>query len=106
MDYKKNHKLKLPNYFRPLFWSYNFSLISPQKNKQRIIINTINYGRWKHWKWIIEKYGKEGVKTFVENTPETEFRPRALKLITLLLGIKKLKYASRSDYIRTKKNFR
>ena len=96
--------LNLPLFFKPLFWSYKFSSINPQKNKKTIIINTINYGRWKHWLWIIKFYGRQEVKKIIEETPKTEFRAPALKLISLLLGIKRLKYASRSDYIRSQKN--
>ena len=95
---------KLPPFFKSIFWSYNFSLIDPIKNKRRIIINTINYGKWEHWHWIINRYGKREVKKNIEETPQSEFRPPALKLISLLLDIKKLKYASRSDYVRAKKN--
>ncbi|PJB09292.1 hypothetical protein CO121_00770 [bacterium (Candidatus Gribaldobacteria) CG_4_9_14_3_um_filter_36_15] len=94
---------KLPLFFKPLFWSYKFSSIDPQRDKKRIIINTINYGNWKHWCWITKFYGKGKVKKIIEETPRTEFRAPALKLISLLLGIKKLKYASRSDYIGSQK---
>jgi hypothetical protein len=96
---------KLPSFFKPLFWSYKFSSINAERDKRRIIINTINYGRWVHWLWIIKYYGKKEVKKIIKETPKTEFREPALKLISLLLGIKKLKYVSRSAYISSKKNF-
>lgn len=97
-------KTQLPSFFKPLFWSYKFSSIDPQGNKRRIIIDTINYGNWRHWLWVIRAYGKREVKRIIEETPKTEFRGPALKLICLLLDIKKLKYASRSDYIKSQKN--
>lgn len=100
----KTRNSKLPLFFKPLFWSYKFPLMDPQKNKKRIIIDTINYGGWKHWVWIIKFYGEKEVKRIIEETPRTEFRAPALKLISLLLGIKNLKYASRSDYLRSQKN--
>lgn len=40
----KTRNLNLPLFFKPLFWSYKFPLMDPQKNKKRIIIDTINYG--------------------------------------------------------------
>jgi len=100
----KTRSLKLPQFFKPLFWSYKFSCIDPEKDKRTIIVNTINYGDWKHWVWIMKFYGKQEVKRIIEETPQTEFRPPALKLISLLLGVKKLKYASRSDYIKSQKD--
>ncbi len=95
---------KLPSIFKSLFWPYKFSSIDPEKHKKTIILHTINYGRWEHWQWIIKNYGRENVKKIIEETPASEFRPRALKLISLLLKIKKLKYATRSDKIRAEKN--
>ncbi|MGC9031761.1 MAG: DUF6922 domain-containing protein [Minisyncoccia bacterium] len=99
-----NKKLKLPLFLKPLFWSYKFSSIDPKRDKRRVIINIINYGKWKHWLWMIKFYGRKTVKKIVEESPASEFRAPALKLICLLLNIKKLKYASRSDYIRSQKN--
>lgn len=99
-------KTKLPKDFKYLFWSYNFSKIDTEEDIERIIINTINYGNWKHWQWLINYYGQTRVKKIIENTPISEFRGRALKLISLLLNIKKMKYASRGAKIRAEKNIR
>jgi len=101
---KTKQKLRLPEFFSPLLWSYDFSSIDLERDKKRIIINTINYGRWKHWQWIVSHYGNKEVKQFIENTPMSEFRPGALKLASILLGIENLKYASRSDKLKKTKN--
>lgn len=99
------NKRKLPKSFKFLLWSYKFDEIDPEKDKQIIIINTINYGDWQHWQWIIKRYGRKQVKQFLINTPMSTFFQRPLDLMSLLLGIKKFKYASRSDYIKAKRNF-
>jgi len=96
--------LKLPAFFKPLFWSYEFSSLDPKVHEKRIVADTINYGSWKHWLWIVKFYGRNGVKKIIEEMSQTEFRKSALKLISILLGIKEIKYASRSDYIRRQKN--
>lgn len=90
----------LPSYFRPVFWSYEISRLRIDRDKRRIVIDTINYGGWRHWKWLFETYGKEVVGGIVQAAPATEFRPRALRLASLILAIKKSKYASRSAYAR------
>ena len=102
---KTKQKLRLPKFFLPLLWAYDFSFINIEKDKKRIIINTINYGQWKHWQWIVKNYRKEQVKQIIQNTPISEFRLRALKLISILLKIKNLKYVSRSDKLRKAKFF-
>ena len=101
---KTKQKLRLPEFFSPLLWSYDFFSIDLERDKQRIVINTINYGQWKHWQWIVRYYGEKNIKQFIENTPISEFRPRALKLVSILLEIKDLKYESRSDKLKKTKN--
>lgn len=97
-------KKKLPKDFKYLFWSYDFSKIDPEEDIERIIINTVNYGNWRHWQWLINYYGQKRVKEIIKNTPVSEFRERALKLISLLLKIKRMKYASRGAKIRAEKH--
>ena len=100
---RKNTR-KLPEDFKYLLWSYDFSRIDIDEDKDRIIINTINYGGWKHWQWIFKHYGVEEMKKIIENIPASEFRQRALRLVCLLLKIRKIKYASRGIKIRAEKN--
>ncbi len=99
-------KTKLPKDFKYLLWSYDFSKIDPEEDIETIIINTINYGNWEHWQWLINYYGQERVKEIIKDTPITEFRERAFKLASLLLKIKKMKYVSRGAKIRAEKNIR
>jgi len=91
---------KIPSFFKPVFWSYDFKTLDADKDKRRVIINTVNYGNWQHWLWIMKNYDRGQIKEIIKNTPLTEFRPGALKLISILIGIRKLKYASRDAYIR------
>ncbi|MFH1427969.1 MAG: hypothetical protein ABIG60_05610 [Patescibacteria group bacterium] len=101
----KTKKTKLPLFFKPLFWWCKFESIDPEVSRKLIIVQAVSRGDWEHWNWIINYYGKERLKRIITEIPASEFRQRALKLICLILGIKKLKYASRSDYIRAKKGF-
>ena len=43
-----------------------------------------------------DQYSQKEIRKIIEETPITEFRSRALKLISLLLSIKHFKYVSRS----------
>jgi len=101
---KNIQRSKLPESFRYLLWSYRFPEVDPEEDKERIIVNTINYGNWKHWQWIVNYYGAAEVKRTIENLPASEFRPSVLKLLSLLLKIKRMKYATRSAKIRAEKN--
>ncbi|MCX6790891.1 MAG: hypothetical protein NTV62_01710 [Candidatus Gribaldobacteria bacterium] len=106
MDTKNTKKIKkLPEDFKMLMWGYDFDKIDPEQAKELIIINTLNYGSWRQWKWLVENYGLLELKKIIENTPKSEFRNyRALSLISLILGIKKMKYENRGIKIQAKGN--
>lgn len=87
----------LPEFFRPLFWSYNFETIDPLEQKKLVIIDTINYGDLKHWRWLKENYGEEVIREVLENIPATELRPRAGRLAELLFNFH-LNYAPRGAH--------
>ena len=50
----RKKKTKLPKDFKPLLWNYDFSKIDPEEDIERIIINTVNYGNWKRWQWLVK----------------------------------------------------
>lgn len=85
----------LPEFFKPLMWSYDFNSLDLNKNKKSIIINTINYGDLKHWRWIINYYGKNEIKNVLQNIPAWELRNRVRKLVSLIFSLQNLNYASR-----------
>jgi hypothetical protein len=89
-------KLNLPVFFKPLFWSYNFSQLDADNDKKLIIIQTINYGSLKHWRWIKKFYGREVIRNVLQKVPGSELRSRALYLAGLLFKVEKFNYAPRS----------
>ncbi|MBM4177288.1 hypothetical protein FJ208_00585 [Candidatus Gribaldobacteria bacterium] len=85
-------------------WSYDFSKIDPEKHKERIIINTINYGDWKQWQWLFNYYGKKQLKKIIPEIPKSEFRNfKALFVASLILGIYKMKYENRGIKIQAER---
>jgi len=95
---------KLPSFFKPLFWGYDFNSIDSARNKNLIIVNTLNYGDLKQWRWLIKRYGRNNLKKIISLIPKSEFRKDVVKLIELLFDVKEFKYASRSSKIRAEKN--
>ena len=90
---KKNRSL--PDFFKPLLWSYDFSEINLEEHKETIIVNAINYGDLKHWRWIIKNYGRDAVADILRKIPATELRPRVLRLASIIVSIKDFNYAPR-----------
>lgn len=85
----------LPIFFKPILWSYNFSKIDSARNKKTIIVNTINYGDLKHWKWLAKYYGIKEVQNELKEISASEFRPPALKLASILFSVNTFNYAPR-----------
>lgn len=77
----------LPQSFKPLLWSYDFSRINPKKDKKLIIINTINYGDLEQWRWLIRTYGKKEIKDILEHVPASEIRRHVHRLVSLIFNV-------------------
>ncbi|PJA88564.1 MAG: hypothetical protein CO139_02545 [Candidatus Moranbacteria bacterium CG_4_9_14_3_um_filter_36_9] len=85
----------LPKLFRSILWSYDFNSIDLEKDRKTIIVNAINYGNLKHWRWISGYYGQEIIKGTLESVPVTEIRSRAAFLASIIFSINKFNYACR-----------
>ncbi|MDO8633659.1 MAG: hypothetical protein Q8O97_02610 [bacterium] len=85
---KEEKAKELPQFFQPILWSYDFMYVDPQKDKRAIIVNALNYGDLKHWRWISQFYGKVEVQKFLGDISPSEIRPRVRHLVALLFHIK------------------
>jgi hypothetical protein len=52
MDNTGPSQTRLPPFFKPILWSYNFAALDPETHKKAIS------GDLSHWQWIIAYYGK------------------------------------------------
>lgn len=96
MNGVKNNS-KLPEFFRPLFWSYDFDSLDLEKNSKTIVLNAINYGDLKHWRWLKDYYGKSAIVWILENISATELKQRTGRLVEILFNIK-LNHAPRGAH--------
>jgi len=74
----------MPDSFKSVLWSYDFSSCDPWKMKNTIIKNTISYGNLEHWRWIKSFYGAENVKRALDDVSGTSIRSSARKLADLM----------------------
>ena len=74
-----SQKTRLPGNLRPLFWSYRFEELEPEKDEKTIIIQLINYGSLTHWRWLVRQYGTAKVTKIHQSIPATEIKPRTLR---------------------------
>lgn len=85
----------LPEFFKPLLWSYDISQIDVERDKKMIIVNAVNYGDLCHWRWLVQTYGKEEVSNVISRIPVTELRPRVRRLAAIFFSVKNFNYAPR-----------
>lgn len=84
---------KLPSLFRPLLWSLSWKDIDIEEDKEDIIVNTVNYGNLKHWKWLLKTYGEKTIKQVLQNRLESEFHPESRNLAKVLFSVTRFRHA-------------
>lgn len=89
---------QLPQTFRPLLWSYDFDELDPDRHKKTIISAVIRYGRLREWRWIIDHYGREEIKSVLAETPASSLRPSLKKLLELVFDITPSNHAPRGAH--------
>ena len=88
----------IPQSFRSLMWSYDFDRIDPKKHKTAIIIQAINYGTLREWRWLADTYGRGTVREVLSTVPANSLRPRARRLASLVFGADDFNYAPRGTH--------
>lgn len=87
-----------PETLRPLFWSYDFSRIDLDRHRKTIIVQVLNYGTFSQWRWLIETYGRDTVRTILGQIPATEIKPRTHRLASLVFDVSRFNYAPRGSH--------
>lgn len=77
--------VKLPEIFRSVLWSYDFDKCDPEKMKNTIITNSVNYGDFSHWQWIRSFYGDKAINDQLHKMPMS-FREPVRKLAELFFS--------------------
>ena len=94
--YTRKSHAGLPEMFRPIMWSYRFEDIDADKHREEIIVNTVNFGSLRHWRWLINHYHKEEICRVLQRQLATEFNPESRNLARLVFGISEYRHAPRS----------
>lgn len=82
-----------PTSFRPLLWSFKWSDIDTQKDKNDIIVNAINEGTIAQWKWLVNTYGSKTIRDVLKKRLVSEFHPESRHLATTVFSLPNIRYA-------------
>lgn len=84
--------------FRPLLWGLRWRDIDIEKDKEDIIVNTINEGTLEQWRWLVKTYGKDCIRKILQNRLDTEFHPESRNLAKVLFSLSHFRHARGSSH--------
>lgn len=76
--------MKLPEYFRPIMWSWKFDEIDIAAMQATITMQALNYGELRHWKWVAETFGIQAIKKIFNKNKKTNMEKHNADLVSLL----------------------
>lgn len=77
----------LPAVIKPFLWSYDFKALDPEKHKQIIVGQVLNFGTKPATDWLFSYYGKETVANTASKIPLGAWNKKSLALWKLVLDI-------------------
>lgn len=78
---------KIPSFMAPFLWSYDLSQLDLEKDKKRIITNTLNYGTKEATDWVFSVFTEEDIKEVIENPLPGEWNKKSLNFWSLILNV-------------------
>lgn len=81
-------KGKIPKIIHPYLWFNDIELMDLEKDKQRIILNVLNYGSFDATKWLFDNYSKNEIRQIVKKQgAKGELDKKSLNYWCLVLEI-------------------
>jgi hypothetical protein len=90
---------EIPKYVKSVLWSYDTKAMNIQDDKNRIIVNVLNFGNKQATDWLMKTYGKEVIKKSIENSLQGDWNRKSLNFWTLIFDIDKNNIRKRSEYV-------
>ena len=78
----------IPENIKPLVWYVNSRSLDVNKDKNDIILNVVNEGTMEQWRWLANTYGKDEIKSILQQRLATELHPESRNLAEILFDVK------------------
>ncbi len=86
-------KIQIPDNFKPLLWSLDWTKLDAWEDREDIILAVINGGTMSDWKWISETYGTDAVAKVLGGRLETELYPESRNLAQIMFNVPSFRHA-------------
>ena len=83
----------LPDNLRPLLWGLSWDKLDIDEDKEDIIVNVVNDGTLEQWRWLIETYSKETIRSVLKRRLITEFHPESRHLASVVFDVRDFRHA-------------
>ncbi len=70
--------MRVPAGIRACLWSYHPSELDLEEDREIIIAQVLNYGRWRDVQWLFQTYSKETIKSVLKNPSRGSWLPETL----------------------------
>ena len=77
----------IPENIKPLVWYVNSRSLDVNKDKNDIILNVVNEGTMEQWRWLANTYGKDEIKSILQQRLATELHPESRNLAEILFDV-------------------
>ena len=84
--------------FRPFLWWVRWDDIDAQEDKEDIIVSAVNEGTLRHWRWILNTYGKETIRKILEKRLMSEFHPESRNLAKAIFSVSHFRHVRKSAH--------
>ena len=84
----KTSKTQIPDFVKSSLWSYDLDALDLKRHKKLIIKNVLDYGTKEATDWLQSVYSEEEIKDVLQNTPESAWNKKSLRLWSLVFGVK------------------
>ena len=77
----------LPRQLRPLFWDYDFKILSWEKNKDLITARVLAAGEWDAIAWLRSRIGDRALAEWIKRRQGRGLSPEQLRFWELILEL-------------------
>lgn len=84
----RKNGMKIPKSMEWLFWSYDPKSLDLRADKEYIVTQVLNYGKWEDVQWLFRMYAREEIIEIVRNPRRGSWFPNVLHYWQTIFGIR------------------
>jgi len=79
---------KIPKSFQTALWSYDINKLDAEKDKEDIIEQVLNHGKWEDLKLLFKMYPEEEIKQVIKNPSRGVWFEKVLNFWEIIFNLR------------------